>query len=206
MEEVLDKVGKLSLSEAINYIEKYSEEKLPYNGGASANLFASLKDGSITARGFYRPDFLIISKIDQEIPVEYWQKQHYANFILPIIQPNQPSYLGVYIVLTDLERWIKNLTNLSVIKADYSQVMDLASLKQYYSRFITDGNIKAHRLAALIVGAHPIGNISSTRAEGEGIITKTKEQPHAKQITHAPMPKMPSKNKKGQLMPVARNA
>jgi hypothetical protein len=45
-----------------------------------------------------------------------------------------------------------------------------------------------------------------TRTEGEGIITKTKEQPHAKQITHAPMPKMPSKNKKGKPMPIASNA
>lgn len=45
-----------------------------------------------------------------------------------------------------------------------------------------------------------------THPEGGGAIMKTEDQPHAKQIDYAPMPEVPSSNKKRKPMPIPRNA
>jgi hypothetical protein len=49
-----------------------------------------------------------------------------------------------------------------------------------------------------------VGNV--TQPQGGGAIIKTEDQPHAKEITHAPMPEMPSKNKKRQRVPIPSHA
>ena len=49
-----------------------------------------------------------------------------------------------------------------------------------------------------------VGNI--THPQGGGVNNKNEEQPHAKQIEHAPMHKMPSTNTKRQPLPLPRNA
>lgn len=49
-----------------------------------------------------------------------------------------------------------------------------------------------------------VGNVN--HPEGGGVQTKTEEQPHAKQITHAPEQTLPSKNKKRKTVPVPRDA
>ena len=49
-----------------------------------------------------------------------------------------------------------------------------------------------------------VGNV--TRPEGGGVLKKTEEQPHAKEITHEPMQEMLSPNKERQAMPIPRDA
>lgn len=49
-----------------------------------------------------------------------------------------------------------------------------------------------------------VGNV--TRPEGGGVIPETEEQPHAKQIDHAPLPEMPSANPQEQPVPIPCHA
>jgi hypothetical protein len=39
-----------------------------------------------------------------------------------------------------------------------------------------------------------------------GVLKKTEEQPHANEITHAPMPEMPSPNSQREFVPVSSDA
>ena len=94
----------------------------------------------------------------------------------------------------------ENLSQANKLSRTYATMME--ALNRYRGK--GQQKVTVEHVTVNAGGQAIVGNV--TRPEGGGVVTKTEDQPHAKQITHAPMPKMPCPHKEGQPVPIPSNA
>lgn len=93
-----------------------------------------------------------------------------------------------------------NLNQATKLSRTYA--MQIEALNRYRGKGqqkVTVEHVHVHAGGQAIVG-------HVSRSEGGGITEKTEEQPHAKQITHAPGQTLPRQSTKRKTVPVARDA
>ncbi len=88
-------------------------------------------------------------------------------------------------------------------KLTRSYAMLLEALSRYRGKGVSEQKVTVEHVHVHAGGQAIVGNVTR---EGGGDITKSEEQPHAKQITDTPMPEMPSLHPQGQPVPIPGNA
>lgn len=162
-----------SLSSALAYIARHANSG-KHSEEIESSLLAAFRDGTLQARAHKYHDESDTYDLET-IPSTFWQlleKSEFHHFLNNDgnttahvrIDDETPRYTNAQIKTSDLDKWLGIKRGGALVEVRMAEKLDLPFLKKHYSRYVVDGSIKTHQLAALVVSRLTVGNISAPEA------------------------------------------